>query len=316
MRKDSEVRNRYAGDNQINLEDHEEEDFEDTFDENLPEGLDRKDPIYRKAYTDVLRERLHRVDEEVAKKPLRISGQSAPYRPELTRSRRWLSKFSIVFIIVSALLYLASFWVVAACAGVLGILSALGLAASLLAEVLFGSGLDEQSQYIGTDGPFREYSFRPSIRNPTLLFALLGNVIASVVLGYAEVYAAFARERLLTFSKPLDFISSAYFSLVTFATVGYGDFYPENSSAKLLVCSEVIVALFILAIVLATSTSWMLSRSEQIASERRSTNAREMQRVENVMKGASIGLYQNDEQLFKAIRTRMDELKRAHESDP
>lgn len=286
-----------------------EDDFVDTLGEDLPEGMDRLDPLFQQAYKEVMKERINRVQEEVARKPRWISGHSHPYRPEIARRRRMFSRISIAFVIGSFVSYSFSCFVIAAFAGALAIVASLGLAAFLLGEVLFGCGEDRQSEYLGTNGPSREYSFRPFIDSPALLFALVGNVIASVVLGYAEVYGSLAAEHWIVFSKTLDPISSLYFSLVTFATVGYGDFYPDSPLAKLLVCTEIIIALFILAVVLATSTSWVLSRREELASERKAKNASEMQRVEAALKNAGVGLYQDKSQLLMDVLARMDKLK-------
>ncbi len=295
--------------------DDEEEDADDTLRGAPTEGTDWQDPLYQQAYAEVMGERYRRVLEETAKEPHPISGNTTPYRPELARRRRFCSVVSIVLVTVSATSYLLSYFTVAACTGALAIFASLGLGAFLLGEVLFGSGRDKQSEYLGTDGPFRVYSFKPFIDSPVQLFALVGNVVASIVLGYAEVYASLAALSWVVFSsKDLDFVSSTYFSLVTFATVGYGDFYPKSQLAKLLVCSEIVIALFVIAVLLATSTSWVLSLREELASERKTRIAMRMQRVEAAMKTEGIGLYQDNEQLHKDIQARIVEIKRAQPS--
>lgn len=286
-----------------------EEDFSDTLSE-LPDNVDRRDPLFQQAYKEVMQGRIERLQRSVSTRPKALSGQKRPYRPELPRLRRIFSKLSLALVFISAVLYSASYFGSAALISVLAIAAAVILSAYLLGEVLFGSGTDIHTQYMGPAGPSREYSFKPSIGGPVPLFALIGNVIGGIVLGYAEVYLSLASKHLIGFSKNLDIVSAIYFSLVTFATVGYGDFYPDSLLAKLLVCSEIIVALFILAVVLSTSTSWLLSRREELSAERKTRNASEMQNVERLIKEAGVGLYQDDAEILKEVLARMEELRR------
>ena len=45
------------------------------------------------------------------------------------------------------------------------------------------------------------------------------------------------------FNTKLTPVSAIYFSIVTFATVGYGDIYPTSDGTKLVVCVELIFAM-------------------------------------------------------------------------
>lgn len=293
-----------------------DDEFFHTLGDKLPADIDPKDPIFRQAYKDVMMRRIAQVERLAGAAPKRISGQSRPHRIGIRRARRIFSGASLAFATASMALCGASWFICSAIAGAVAVLCGLGLSICLLGEVLYGSGVDIQAQYLGPAGPFREYSFQPSIRGPVSLFALVANAIACIVLGYAVMYLSLATIHLLAFSKALDPVSSAYFSLVTFATVGYGEFYPDSMTTKLLVCSEIVAALFVLAVVLAASTSWILSRRQELSSERKANEADRMQRTESAIKAAGIGLYQNNAQLLEEVQTRMAELRSIRANSP
>ena len=148
------------------------------------------------------------------------------------------------------------------------IFGALAMAACLLGEVLNGSGWDIESEYKGPAGLFREYSFQPSIESPALMFALLATIFSGIILGCAALYLWLSRTTPKSSSNLLDGVSAVYFSLVTFATVGYGDFYPANRVSRLIVSSEILISLFVLTIVLATAVSWIQSRRQDLLDAR------------------------------------------------
>jgi hypothetical protein len=73
---------------------------------------------------------------------------------------------------------------------------------------------------------------------------ILGYVIASVfafILGFATVYfdLSYKHEHFET-AGPLSPMSALYFSVVTFATVGYGDIVPKSDIARFWVMVEII----------------------------------------------------------------------------
>lgn len=93
------------------------------------------------------------------------------------------------------------------------------------------------------------------------------SVVATLTTSYCQVILAFAL--LFTLlpcawfnSNLLDsqnlgtsFCTPLYFSLVTGATVGYGDFAPVYWVAKLLVCVEVLLGIYLLSVALAAAVS-------------------------------------------------------------
>jgi carbon storage regulator CsrA len=69
-------------------------------------------------------------------------------------------------------------------------------------------------------------------------------VMSFVLIGYfALMYKAFG---VITpdsngISKPLDWLNALYFSVVTWTTLGYGDFRPENDATKIFVMTEALL---------------------------------------------------------------------------
>jgi hypothetical protein len=82
---------------------------------------------------------------------------------------------------------------------------------------------------------------RLALRNLALF---LGSWVTTAIVGYAGVYAAIDRLDPMAFSGqiagPVDWL---YFSVVTFATVGYGDILPSTPIARLLAISEIFVSM-------------------------------------------------------------------------
>lgn len=95
-----------------------------------------------------------------------------------------------------------------------------------------------------------------------LLFARL---VAMVVLGYAAVYTAMHRTldpgAFGELGGGLEAVLSlVYFSVVTIATVGYGDIVPRDAGARLVVASEILAG-FALLVLLITAFSLTASPS-------------------------------------------------------
>jgi hypothetical protein len=64
------------------------------------------------------------------------------------------------------------------------------------------------------------------------------------VFTFAVDYVFISRGDEKAFNVPLDMLSALYFSIVTVATVGYGDIYPVDPATRLFVCAEIIVGMF------------------------------------------------------------------------
>ena len=72
------------------------------------------------------------------------------------------------------------------------------------------------------------------------------NVFASAtafVAGFGTYYFELSTADENAFNKKLDIGTAMYFSLITFATVGFGDIYPQSGDARLLVAIQVIFSI-------------------------------------------------------------------------
>ena len=88
--------------------------------------------------------------------------------------------------------------------------------------------------YFGTVSTFadRRYVFKNAIAGYFM-----------IVFDFALFYLIISKSDNAAFNVPLDFASAFYFSMVTMATVGYGDIVPVDASTRLLVCLEIVLGL-------------------------------------------------------------------------
>jgi hypothetical protein len=101
-------------------------------------------------------------------------------------------------------------------------------------------------------------SQRPRFPPRSIVRAILG--LIQLVFGFALLYAGTGFNFMVSGkSTCLDLKQSLYFSIVTMATLGYGDITPSlNSSVMLLalVALEILCGLFYLSVFVATTVSW------------------------------------------------------------
>ncbi|MGE5389467.1 MAG: ion channel [Deltaproteobacteria bacterium] len=86
---------------------------------------------------------------------------------------------------------------------------------------------------------------------------------SSITVGFSAIYMELVRLDPHSFVGMHDGVSSLYFSLVTFATVGYGDIYPLSMVAKLLVMTEVMASMILLPLVIAITIAYIIKRKYQ-----------------------------------------------------
>lgn len=71
-----------------------------------------------------------------------------------------------------------------------------------------------------------------------------------VILAFGAIYYALCAANKMAFSSILSILDSIYFSLVTFATVGFGDIFPKIGVAKVLVMMEILIGLFYILVII------------------------------------------------------------------
>lgn len=74
--------------------------------------------------------------------------------------------------------------------------------------------------------------------------------------GYGVIYVYVSHLSANAFHPgPLGVVDAAYFTVITAATVGFGDIYPSSTTARLLVLSEVVWSFFYVIVVISTAAS-------------------------------------------------------------
>jgi hypothetical protein len=103
--------------------------------------------------------------------------------------------------------------------------------------------IDLMSNAVALQGKYFDKPDRKAkpLQDSVLFIAALAEII---FFGYAGMYYSLLNLDPKAFSDTLqNFGDSIYFSLVTFATVGYGDIYPKSEFARFLVSSEILTSM-------------------------------------------------------------------------
>jgi hypothetical protein len=74
-------------------------------------------------------------------------------------------------------------------------------------------------------------------------------VIPLFLVAYAWTYLTMARSAPDAFSQPLDRISALYLTVTIFATVGFGDITPATDAARVVVTTQMLADLIVIALV-------------------------------------------------------------------
>ncbi len=91
-------------------------------------------------------------------------------------------------------------------------------------------------------------TFEKKLNRIEISVEFLAVFVAVTICGYASLYYDYSRIDNHAFTLTvgelrLDVVESVYFSLVTFATVGYGDIAPKATLARALVSCEIVTSL-------------------------------------------------------------------------
>jgi hypothetical protein len=221
----------------------------------------------------------------------KIAQLEKPYR---TRRVWWRRR------VVRGMILLGSYALVAILFGLPGISAAsvalliTSITAALLvvSELLAGSGIEVEEQFV-TTGEQRRYdrfnSFIPSIRSLPKLVLLLAAIATGFIVGFGGLFATIEAYAPGAFAKGHE--AWLYFSVVTFATVGYGDMAPVSALARGAVVAEIAIAMAFNAVVLSTTISWLVSDARSRREARDRARLRHMRRRDQWIKDSKLGLY-------------------------
>ena len=123
---------------------------------------------------------------------------------------------------------------------------------------------------------------KPIFPSHIMIYALL------MACTYGVLYKHLSSVSLHGFDQPLSTSDAIYFSVITLATVGYGDIHPTSPVAKWVCVSEVVLGLMMLVIALnATMTFWLQdAKKEELASWRKDLSERAKAKYETAIERA------------------------------
>jgi hypothetical protein len=93
-----------------------------------------------------------------------------------------------------------------------------------------------------------------------LLYVALS--VATCIAGFSIAYLDLSQSNPSAFNVPLTPISALYFSIITFATVGYGDIFPAIDLTRLLVSLEIIIAMLYTILIFSVIAGFVRQKNE------------------------------------------------------
>ena len=67
---------------------------------------------------------------------------------------------------------------------------------------------------------------------------------------FARIYLSNSLNDQSAFTEPLNLVTALYFTVTVFASVGFGDIYPETDSMRLLVTAQMLLNLIVFGVVI------------------------------------------------------------------
>ncbi|HEY1601333.1 MAG TPA: potassium channel family protein [Pirellulales bacterium] len=172
-----------------------------------------------------------------------------------------------------------------------------------MAELVNGSGIEIESQYV-TPGSNKRYDrvnqFRPSINSLPRLLGILAAILAGLLVGFAGIFNAL--ENHWPGSFRYDVSGWVYFSVATFATVGYGDITPVSALARITVIAEIVIGMITNAVLISSTVSWLISDARLRRDAADTARGKRMKRREEWFKAAKVGLYGDPGEMERHIR--------------
>jgi hypothetical protein len=191
---------------------------------------------------------------------------------------------------------------------VIGIIISLAIPVLLLQEFLIGAGSIIQSQFERGDALSREFSFEPSVKTFGGLALLIVVATLGIIVGFASLYCSIARYDAGAITGSSEGFTAMYFSVVTFATVGFGDIYPTTLLSRTVIVTEILIAWALLALAFSTLISWVTWHIQRLHESRLAHEESEMQKREEAIKAAGVGLYggvENFDQVLAEAKRRV-----------
>lgn len=248
-------------------------------------------PELSEIFREVVVEQAAVAAKRMPSEPRAVSSQTSARAFWLIRARRILTYVVLILAVACGIdLYVRSSPAAVMVAS-LTLIAALALISALLGEVIANAGWHKQTEF-ETDGVYsREYEFIPSISRFEVLLIPLFAAILAMWIAFADIYLAVGRLDSAAFSEKLSGGSATYFSIVTFATVGFGDIVPKSTLSRGLVTLEIAVSLYSVTLVLSTAISWLLSQRQRVTENAEAAMRKSIERREAILKEAGLGLY-------------------------
>jgi len=182
----------------------------------------------------------------------------------------------------------------------------------VLLEVFKGAGIGVETEYSQGDNmfAFRTFNFIPSINSLAKLLLFIGCSFVFIIIGFSGIYLELCGRGLNNFTGILNGISAVYFSLVTFATVGYGEIYPSTILAQTLVSIEIFISLFSIAVVLATTISWVTTNERQRHEKFVETHENKVKEREEFLRHAGLGTSEDLGNVINEAKRRVAQKKK------
>jgi len=252
-------------------------------------------------FAHIVAERYVTADRELPAKQ-KVSGLSIPLNKGLMKARRWCSVAASGAVVISILDLIWAFPVpvsaiTVACCELLLVL--------LLVETVTLTGEKQESEFRMGNEYSRELVFHPSIRSVTFLTAILLLGTLGMTLGFAGMHYWLYRQGTGNYSARLDVFSSVYYSIVTFATIGYGDILPMSSLARIVTTIQILLSWSSTALVLSVIIPWITTNHQQRIARLLSRQESRMNRTEQIMKKAGLGVYGDVDEITAEAKRRV-----------
>jgi hypothetical protein len=190
---------------------------------------------------------------------------------------------------------------------ILTIIVALAAEILVLLEVLKGAGKGIETEYSQGEirFAFRTFNFIPSINSLTKLLFFIGSGFISIIIGFSGIYLELCRQGLNNFTGKLSGISAVYFSLLSFATVGFADILPSSILAKAAVSAEIFTSLFSTTVILAATISWVVTDARQRQEEFMKKHENTVKQREEFLRQAGLGTIEDLDNIMNEAKKRI-----------